>query len=104
MFSWQPIAAGTALLLALVYISRRIWLRLSSLRPSKRLTISCGGQACCGCGPTRALPQKPSRPNVDLQPRSGNLNLAGPFKARLGTDNQNRVALATHENRVFRRR
>jgi hypothetical protein len=41
--------------------------------------------------------------HVDCQPRSGKLNLAGPFKARLGTDNRNRVALATHENRVFRR-
>jgi hypothetical protein len=35
---------------------------------------------------------------------SRQVNLAGPFKARSGTENRNRVALATHENRVFSRR
>jgi hypothetical protein len=51
MLFWQPIAAAVLLLLALAYVSRRAWLRLSSLKPSKRLRVSCAGEACCGCAP-----------------------------------------------------
>src|SRR5215471_14845986 len=52
MLSWQPIAAAVVLLLALAYVSRRAWARLSSLKPSNSLKTSCSSEACGGCGPS----------------------------------------------------
>jgi len=54
MFSWQPIAVAAVLLLAVAYVSRRVWARLSSLKPSIPLKSSCRNEACSGCGPVLA--------------------------------------------------
>jgi len=47
-FDWQIIAAGIALVSALAYFGWRGWLRLSSMRLSKRMSANSCGEGC-GC-------------------------------------------------------
>jgi len=58
MFDWQIIAAGFALLSALIYVGWRGWLRISSLKPQKKMAASSCG-AGCGCSISKPLRDNP---------------------------------------------
>ena len=56
MFDWQAIVVGFVLLLAVAYVGRRGWLRISSLAASKRNAFCDKGCGHCA-GEELVIPQ-----------------------------------------------
>jgi hypothetical protein len=57
MFDWQIIIAAITIMAASVYVGWRGWLRISSLKPNRKMP----GQSCsggCGCSSTKPLVNK----------------------------------------------
>ena len=57
MFDWQIILVGCALVLACIYVGRRVWMRLSSLSLSKRMNAPSCNDGCGGCGARQPMKQ-----------------------------------------------
>jgi hypothetical protein len=57
MFDWQTIIAAITILAASAYVGWRGWLRISSLKPNRKMP----GQSCsgdCGCSSTKSVVDK----------------------------------------------
>ena len=62
-YDWQSIAVALIVLAALLYVARRAWARLRSMRAGAKSAIDCGS---CGDGGAKPRPTAP-RPTVLVQ-------------------------------------
>ena len=60
-FDWQSIAVAAAVLAALLYVARRAWSRLRSMRAGARSAIDCGS-----CGNGDAAKPRPTAPQATV--------------------------------------
>ena len=60
MFDWQTIAAVLVVLAAVLYVARRAWARLRSMRAGAGGVAASACETGCGkCGDTAATPTRP---------------------------------------------
>ena len=56
-FDWQTIAAALVVLAASLYVARRAWARLRSMRAGAKSTLDCGSCASGDAKPPSSAPQ-----------------------------------------------
>ena len=73
-FDWQSIAVALVVLAAFLYVARRAWARLRSMRAGAKSTLDCGSCAGGDAKPRPAAPQATALVQIgrtrDSQPRS----------------------------------
>lgn len=56
-YDWQSIAVALIVLAALLYVARRAWARLRSMRAGAKSPVDCGSCGDGGAKPTTRAPQ-----------------------------------------------